>query len=106
MPLFRFLAGLFFHVVGEGVVNLARKAENVTDKENYIDFRLRLLGEPGKLDRWLRSPIIKILINPKFRNKRKPFTGIDVSVMLTLTAVFGHIRQSAAPSHKIVLQVE
>ena len=44
-----FLSGLFFHVVGEGVVNLARKAENVTDKENYIDFRLRLLGEPGKL---------------------------------------------------------
>ena len=42
-------AGLFFHVVGEGVVNLARKAENVTDKENYIDFRLRLLGEPGEL---------------------------------------------------------
>ena len=41
-------SGLFFHVVGEGVVNLARKAENVTDKENYIDFRLRLLGEPGK----------------------------------------------------------
>ena len=35
-------------MVGEGVVNLARKAENVTDKENYIDFRLRLLGEPGK----------------------------------------------------------
>ena len=45
---FVFFAGLFFHVVGEGVVNLARKAENVTDKENYIDFRLRLLGEPGK----------------------------------------------------------
>ena len=44
-----FSAGLFFHVVGEGVVNLARKAENVTDKENYIDFRLRLLGEPGEL---------------------------------------------------------
>lgn len=41
-------AGLFFHVVGEGVVNLASKAESVTDKENYIDFRLRLLGEPGK----------------------------------------------------------
>ena len=45
-----FSAGLFFHVVGEGVVNLARKAENVTDKENYIDFRLRLLGEPGKFE--------------------------------------------------------
>ena len=43
------LAGLFFHVVGEGVVNLSKKAENFTDKENYIDFRLRLLGEPGKL---------------------------------------------------------
>ncbi len=38
------IAGLYFHVVGEGVVNLARKAENITDKENYIDFRLRLLG--------------------------------------------------------------
>jgi hypothetical protein len=42
-----FFSGLFFHVVGEGVVNLSRKAENITDKENYIDFRLRLLGEPG-----------------------------------------------------------
>ena len=41
------IAGLFFHVVGEGVVNLASKTEAVTDKENYIDFRLRLLGEPG-----------------------------------------------------------
>ncbi len=30
-------------MVGEGVVNLASKAEAVTDKENYIDFRLRLL---------------------------------------------------------------
>lgn len=41
--------GLFFHVVGEGVVNLSRRAnqETVSDKENYIDFRLRLLGEPG-----------------------------------------------------------
>ena len=45
--LFILLAGLFFHVVGEGVVNLSKKAENFTDKENYIDFRLRLLGEPG-----------------------------------------------------------
>ena len=45
---FFLISGLFFHVVGEGVVNLSRKAENFTDKENYIDFRLRLLGEPGK----------------------------------------------------------
>ena len=43
-----YFSGLFFHVVGEGVVNLSKKAENFTDKENYIDFRLRLLGEPGK----------------------------------------------------------
>ena len=46
---FFLISGLFFHVVGEGVVNLSRKAENFTDKENYIDFRLRLLGEPGKI---------------------------------------------------------
>ena len=41
-------SGLFFHVVGEGVVNLSKKAESVTDRESYIDFRLRLLGEQGK----------------------------------------------------------
>ena len=40
-------SGLFFHVVGEGVVNLSKKAESVTDRESYIDFRLRLLGEQG-----------------------------------------------------------
>jgi len=39
--------GLYFHVVGEGVVNLSKKAESVTDRESYIDFRLRLLGEQG-----------------------------------------------------------
>ena len=42
-------AGLFFHVVGEGVVNLSKKAESVTDRESYIDFRLRLLGEQGNI---------------------------------------------------------
>ena len=42
-----FLSGLYFHVVGEGVVNLSKKAESVTDRESYIDFRLRLLGEQG-----------------------------------------------------------
>ena len=41
--------GLFFHVVGEGVVNLSKKAESVTDRESYIDFRLRLLGEQGNI---------------------------------------------------------
>ena len=45
---FFFLSGLYFHVVGEGVVNLSKKAESVTDRESYIDFRLRLLGEQGK----------------------------------------------------------
>ncbi|CAG9811524.1 arrestin domain-containing protein 2 [Chironomus tepperi] len=38
--------GLHFHVVGEGVVT-ARTArqERTYDKENYIDFRMRLLGD-------------------------------------------------------------
>ena len=48
LTLFFFLSGLYFHVVGEGVVNLSKKAESVTDRESYIDFRLRLLGEQGK----------------------------------------------------------
>ena len=43
-----FFPGLYFHVVGEGVVNLSKKAESVTDRESYIDFRLRLLGEQGE----------------------------------------------------------
>ena len=33
---------------GEAVVNVsANRQDRQTDKENYIDFRLRLLGEPG-----------------------------------------------------------
>jgi hypothetical protein len=54
-------SGLFFHVVGEGVVNLSRKAENITDKENYIDFRLRLLGEPGDSRRhFVRTTFVRL----------------------------------------------
>ena len=34
-------------MVGEGIVNITSKSESVTDKENYIDFKLRLLGDPG-----------------------------------------------------------
>ncbi|XP_039275905.1 WD repeat and FYVE domain-containing protein 3 [Nilaparvata lugens] len=42
-------SGLHFHVVGEGVVRLrSQRQERVYDRENYIDFRLRLLGEPGQ----------------------------------------------------------
>lgn len=42
-------SGLHFHVVGEGVVRLRPpRQERVYDRENYIDFRMRLLGEPGK----------------------------------------------------------
>ncbi|XP_076354608.1 arrestin domain-containing protein 4-like isoform X2 [Tachypleus tridentatus] len=38
--------GLFLHVVGEGVVYLSNRGRaDVNDKENYIDFRMRLLGE-------------------------------------------------------------
>ncbi|XP_044256891.1 arrestin domain-containing protein 17 isoform X2 [Tribolium madens] len=41
--------GLHFHVVGEGVVRVrSSRQERVYDRENYIDFRMRLLGEPGQ----------------------------------------------------------
>lgn len=43
------MTGLHFHVVGEGVVRVRTpRQERVYDRENYIDFRMRLLGEPGK----------------------------------------------------------
>merc|ERR1719295_2077770 len=49
------ITGLLFHVCGEAVVNVSANrrdrqlplGNSQTDKENYIDFRLRLLGEPG-----------------------------------------------------------
>lgn len=45
-----FLPGLFFHVVGEGVVRLLKNGrQHISDRENYIDFRMRLLGEPGMM---------------------------------------------------------
>lgn len=40
--------GLYFHIIGEGVVRLGAKRGGKTiasDKENYIDFRMRLLGD-------------------------------------------------------------
>nr|CAH7767414.1 unnamed protein product [Callosobruchus chinensis] len=41
--------GLHFHVVGEGVVRVRTpRQERVYDREYYIDFRMRLLGEPGQ----------------------------------------------------------
>lgn len=40
------ILGLFFHIKGEGVVRLVGSGGIVTsDKENYIDFRMRLLGD-------------------------------------------------------------
>lgn len=46
--LFNSISGLYFHIIGEGVVHLADKGRLVqSDKENYIDFRMRLLGEGG-----------------------------------------------------------
>ncbi|XP_022653097.1 arrestin domain-containing protein 2-like [Varroa jacobsoni] len=39
--------GLYFHIVGEGIVKMSGNA-NQQDKENYIDFRMRLLGENTK----------------------------------------------------------
>jgi hypothetical protein len=39
-------------VVGEGVVRVrSSRQERVYDRENYIDFRMRLLGEPGTTTR-------------------------------------------------------
>ena len=52
---------MFFHVVGEGVVNLSKKAESVTDRESYIDFRLRLLGEQGMI--FLNTNKLNFVIN-------------------------------------------
>ncbi|CAL4123260.1 unnamed protein product, partial [Meganyctiphanes norvegica] len=41
--------GVYFHVVGEGVVKVSdRRQQQYHDKENYIDFRMRLLGEPDE----------------------------------------------------------
>ncbi|XP_073999719.1 arrestin family protein Vdup1 [Rhodnius prolixus] len=41
--------GLHFHVVGEGVVRLKKHGQDrIFDKENYIDFKMRLLGESGQ----------------------------------------------------------
>lgn len=40
--------GLYFHIIGEGVVRFSNKKSNKTiasDRENYIDFRMRLLGD-------------------------------------------------------------
>jgi len=40
--------GVFFHVVGEGTVKVSdNQHQRHTDKENYIDFKMRLLGDPG-----------------------------------------------------------
>lgn len=42
-------SGVYFHVVGEGVVRVTdRRQQTLHDRENYIDFRMRLLGEPGQ----------------------------------------------------------
>ena len=38
--------GLYFHIFGEGVVRISSKGRVVgTEKEHYIDFRMRLLGD-------------------------------------------------------------
>lgn len=41
--------GLHFHVIGEGVVRVrSARQERTYDKESYIDFRMRLLGDPDQ----------------------------------------------------------
>uniref|UniRef100_A0A646QJ51 Arrestin2 n=1 Tax=Hemiscolopendra marginata TaxID=943146 RepID=A0A646QJ51_9MYRI len=40
------VTGVYFHVVGEGIVKLSdRNRQRHNDRENYIDFRMKLLGE-------------------------------------------------------------
>jgi len=40
------VTGVYFHVVGEGVVSVTdRRHQPLRSKENYIDFRMRLLGD-------------------------------------------------------------
>lgn len=42
------VTGLYFHIIGEGVVRFQSKRGTKTiasDRENYIDFRMRLLGD-------------------------------------------------------------
>lgn len=41
--------GLNFHVIGEGVIRVrSARQERMYDKESYIDFRMRLLGDPDQ----------------------------------------------------------
>lgn len=44
------ILGLYFHIVGEGVVRLSDRGSgsSYNDKENYIDFRMKLLGESNR----------------------------------------------------------
>lgn len=40
------ISGLYFTIMGEGVVRLSeRGSSSYNDKENYIDFKMRMLGE-------------------------------------------------------------
>ncbi|CAG0919404.1 unnamed protein product [Notodromas monacha] len=39
------IISLYFHVVGEGVVRLMDRRTRTTDRESYIDFRMKLLGD-------------------------------------------------------------
>lgn len=58
-------------MVGEGVVRLRnRKQDKNYERENYIDFRMRLLGEPGKLQRHAIGP-------ERFPIKTFRFVGFD-----------------------------
>lgn len=50
--------GLYFHIIGEGVVRFSSSTKGkvlASDKENYIDFRMRLLGD-GPVAKAGKSP--------------------------------------------------
>lgn len=59
-----FHTGVYFHVIGEGVVKFTDRNRNrFSDKESYIDFRMRLLGEPGTSRQFAFYVCVFVVIN-------------------------------------------
>lgn len=70
------ISGLHFHVIGEGVVRVGSgRHERLFDKENYIDFRMRLLGEPGT---YMYNSLIACFISKHYKINNCFFTASDM----------------------------
>ena len=69
---------------GEAVVNVhANRTDRQTDKENYIDFRLRLLGEPGN-----NSHIIDVEIEELYSLHYLATTALSTDYLQTIYLAF------------------